>query len=174
MERAAGNEKPGSSSLRARAVQRGPAPRSPHMSEDPRGADTHASAPTPLPRHNKHEFVRTSLEAGKVPTAPMLEALVQELRPHLISRRRRCDAASIFKVILKSLGARLPSLGWIVASNSPAPGSAPRGRPRPRCPGLSGQVSALAECAAKTGEFPVHVRTCSFSVRVAVKYVARA
>ena len=102
-----------SSSLRARAVQRGSAPRSPHMSEDPRGADTHASAPTPLPRHNKHEFVRTSLEAGKVPTAPMLEALVQELRPHLISRRRRCDAASIFKVILKS-GLACPRLGGLL------------------------------------------------------------
>ena len=75
------------------------------MSEDPRGADTHASAPTPLPRHNKHEFVRTSLEAGKVPTAPMLEALVQvELRPHLISRRRRCD----FKVARGS-----PALAWV-------------------------------------------------------------
>jgi hypothetical protein len=102
-----------SSSLRARAVQQGSAPRSPHMSEDPRGADTHASAPTPLPRHNKHEFVRTSLEAGKVPTAPMLEALVQELRPHLISRRRRCDAASIFKVILKS-GLACPRLGGLL------------------------------------------------------------
>ena len=99
-------------------------------------APTHASAPTPFLRllATKHEFVRTSLEAGKVPTAPMLEALVQELRPHLISRRRRCDAASIFKVILKSLGARLPSLGWIVASNSPAPGSAPPAR-RAAAPG---------------------------------------
>ena len=48
-----------------------------------------------------------------MPTAPMLEALVQELRPHLISRRRRCDAASIFKVILKS-GLACPRLGGLL------------------------------------------------------------
>jgi len=107
-------------------------------------APTHASAPTPFLRllATKHEFVRTfvrtRLEAGKVPTAPMLksflEALVQELRPHVKA------APLTLQDFLKS---GLASLGWIVASNSPAPGSAP---PLAEAV-LSFLDSALAECA---------------------------
>ena len=48
-----------------------------------------ASVPEPLKRTlaAKHEFVRTSLKAEKVPTGPMLasflQALVHELGPHV-------------------------------------------------------------------------------------------
>ena len=120
-------------------------------------APTHASAPTPFLRllATKHEFVRTRLEAGKVPTAPMLksflEALVQELRPHVKA------APLTLQEFLKS---GLASLGWIVASNSPAPGSAP---PLAEAV-LSFLDSALAECAAKTGEFPVYGTALAESV----------
>ena len=120
-------------------------------------APTHASAPTPFLRllATKHEFVRTRLEAGKVPTAPMLksflEALVQELRPHVKA------APLTLQEFLKS---GLASLGWIVASNSPAPGSAP-----PQAEAVLGFLdSALAECAAKTGEFPVYGTALAESV----------
>ena len=120
-------------------------------------APTHASAPTPLLRllATKYEFVRTRIEAGKVPTAPMLksflEALVQELRPHVKA------APLTLQEFLKS---GLASLGWIVASNSPAPGSAP-----PQAEAVLGFLdSALAECAAKTGEFPVYGTALAESV----------
>jgi hypothetical protein len=120
-------------------------------------APTHASAPTPLLRllATKHEFVRTRLEAGKVPTAPMLkaflEALVQELRPHVKA------APLTLQEFFKS---GVTSLGWIIASNSPAPGSAP-----PQAEAVLGFLdSALAECAAKTGEFPVYGTALAESV----------
>ena len=79
-------------------------------------------APTPIliVLLAKHTFVRTSLDAGKVPTAPMLasflKALVQELGPHV-------KAAPLS--VNDCLKSGLASLGWNVASNSPAPGSAP-------------------------------------------------
>ena len=120
-------------------------------------APTHASAPSPILRllATKHEFVRTRLEADKVPTAPMLkaflEALVQELRPHVKV------APPTLQAFFKS---GLASLGWIVASNSPAPGSAP-----PQAEAVLGFLdSALAECAAKTGEFPVYGTALAESV----------
>ena len=120
-------------------------------------APTHASAPSPILRllATQHEFVRTRLEAGKVPTAPMLKAfletLVQELRPLVKA------APPTLQAFFKS---GLTSLGWVVASNSPAPGSAP-----PQAEAVLGFLdTALAECAAKTGEFPVYGTALAESV----------
>ena len=70
-------------------------------------APTHASAPTPFLRllATKHEFVRTRLEAGKVPTAPMLksflEALVQELMQHWRDIEDLEDPVSAYSRALK-------------------------------------------------------------------------
>jgi len=103
-----------------------------------------ASVAEPLKRTlaAKPEFIRTSLKAGKVPTGPMLasflQALVHEMGPHVKA------SPPALQEFLKS---GLASLGWNVATNSAAPGSAP-----PQARALLGFLDgALAECAAMSG-----------------------
>lgn len=102
-------------------------------------SDNITPAPTPVLMILivKHDFVRTNLDAGKVPTAPMLasflQALVQELGPHV-------KAAP--PPVNDRLKSGLSSLGWNVASNSPAPGSAPP-QPQAVLEFLDGALAAL-------------------------------
>ena len=70
--------------------------------------------------HAKHAFVRSQLEAGKVPPpailAAFLQSLVNELGPLV-----KASPAAVGEVLKEGLHA----LHWVVATNSPASGSAP-------------------------------------------------
>ena len=94
----------------------------------------------------QNEFVRTIVEGPTVPTAKLasfLQALVHELGPHVK------ETPLALKEFLKS---GLASLGWSVASNSPAPGSAP-----PQVLAIRDFLDgALAECTAMPGGFPLY------------------
>ena len=111
-----------------------------------------ASVAEPLKRTlaAKHEFIRTSLKAGKVPTGPMLasflQALVHEMGPHVKA------SPPALQEFLKS---GLASLGWNVATNSAAPGSAP-----PHRSGLSwafwmARLLSARRCRAHLGTAPL-------------------
>ena len=73
------------------------------------------STPILLLLASKAAFVRSQLDAGKVPTAPMLaaflQALVQELMPHVKAAQPSVG---------ETLKAGLAALGWSVASNAPS------------------------------------------------------
>ena len=79
-----------------------------------------ASRPLLLLLASKRDFVKTALEAGKVPTPSMLasflQALVQEIAPHIKVAQPSAVTA---------LRSGLTTLGWNVAANAPAAGSAP-------------------------------------------------
>ena len=79
-----------------------------------------ASRPLLLLLASKRDFVKTALDAGKVPTPSMLasflQALVQEIAPHI--KVAQPSAVTVLR-------SGLTTLGWNVAANAPAAGSAP-------------------------------------------------
>jgi hypothetical protein len=79
------------------------------------------NTPTPLLLllESKRSFVRSALDAGKIPTPSMLasflQTLVTEVQPHVRGA----------PTVGETLKAGLAALYWSVATNAPMPGSAP-------------------------------------------------
>jgi len=69
---------------------------------------------------SKHDFVRSNLDAGRVPTPQMLASFLQALVTELMPLVKAAPAS-----VGETLKAGLTVIGWVVATNAPAPGSSP-------------------------------------------------
>ena len=80
------------------------------------------AAPPPLllVLHSKAEFVRGNIAAGKVPSAPQTAAFIREVVNALGPHIRGAPPATV-----AALRSGFGSVGWDVAANAPAPGTAP-------------------------------------------------